>query len=82
MSRVVHPGSKIRILIFYPSRIQGSKRHRIPDPDPQHWLKLGTNRFFIPVLLFRNNFVPSPEPTIEIIPDLDQGPDPTLKLGT
>jgi hypothetical protein len=18
-------------------RIQGSKRHRIPDPDPQHW---------------------------------------------
>jgi hypothetical protein len=25
-----HPGS----------RIQGSKRHRIPDPDPQHFLKL------------------------------------------
>jgi hypothetical protein len=24
------------ILIFYPSRIHGSKRHRIPDPDPQH----------------------------------------------
>jgi hypothetical protein len=22
------------------SRIQGSKRHRIPDPDPQHWLNL------------------------------------------
>ncbi len=22
------------------SLIQGSKRHRIPDPDPQHWLKL------------------------------------------
>ncbi len=21
------------------SRIQGSKRHRIPDPDPQHWEK-------------------------------------------
>ncbi len=21
---------------FYPSRIRGSKRHRIPDPDPQH----------------------------------------------
>jgi hypothetical protein len=31
----VYPGS--RILIFYPSRIQGSKRHRMPDPDPQHW---------------------------------------------
>ncbi len=30
--------SRIRILIFYSSRIQGSKRHRIPDPDPQHCL--------------------------------------------
>ncbi len=28
--------SRIRMLTFYPSRIQGSKRHRIPDPDPQH----------------------------------------------
>jgi hypothetical protein len=30
--------SKIRILIFYhpESQIQGSKRHRVPDPDPQH----------------------------------------------
>ncbi len=36
--RVVHPGtgSRIRILTIYPSRIQGSKRQRIPDP--QHWL--------------------------------------------
>jgi hypothetical protein len=30
--------SQIRILIFYPSRIPESKRHRIPDP--QHWLEL------------------------------------------
>jgi hypothetical protein len=22
------------------SRIQGSKRHRIPDPDPQHWINI------------------------------------------
>jgi hypothetical protein len=36
MIRVVHSGSRIRMLTFYPSRIQGSKRHRIPDPDPQH----------------------------------------------
>jgi hypothetical protein len=30
--------SRIRILIFYPSRIPdpGVKRHPIPDPDPQH----------------------------------------------
>jgi hypothetical protein len=46
MIRVVHTGSgsPIQILIFtHPgSRIQRSKRHRIPDP--QHWLKL--NPFF------------------------------------
>jgi hypothetical protein len=37
MIRVVHPGSRsrIRILTFYPSRIQGLKGHRIPDLDPQ-----------------------------------------------
>jgi hypothetical protein len=29
--------SRIRILIFFPSRIQGSKRHLIPDP--KHWKK-------------------------------------------
>ncbi len=28
--------SRIRILTFYPSRIQGSKRHKVLDPDPQH----------------------------------------------
>ncbi len=28
----------IRILIFYPSRIPGSKRHRIPDPDSQSYI--------------------------------------------
>jgi hypothetical protein len=31
-----HPGYRIRIPTFYPSRIPGSKRQRIPDPDPQH----------------------------------------------
>jgi hypothetical protein len=50
MIRIVHPGSGSRTAIlifypsripdrdpdFYPSRIQGSKRHRIPDPDLQH----------------------------------------------
>ncbi len=36
-SRKYDPGcsSRIRILTFYPSRIQGSKRHRIPYTDPQ-----------------------------------------------
>ncbi len=39
MIRVVHPGSRIRMLTFsHPgSRIQGVKKHPIPDPDPQHW---------------------------------------------
>ncbi len=31
MIRDAHPGSRIRILIFYPSRISGSKRHRDPE---------------------------------------------------
>jgi hypothetical protein len=35
-SRTYNPGClfRIRILIFYPSRIQGSKRHQILNPDP------------------------------------------------
>jgi hypothetical protein len=43
MIRVVHPGSRIRIQTFtHPGyRIQGSKRPRIPDSDPQHWLLPG-----------------------------------------
>ena len=27
---------------YYGSRIQGSKRHQTPDPDPQHWFVVGT----------------------------------------
>jgi hypothetical protein len=38
-SRKYDPGCSIWILIFYPSRIQGSKRHRIPDTNPQHCKK-------------------------------------------
>ncbi len=36
MIRDEHPGSGSRILIFYPSRIPGSKRHQIPDQ--QHFV--------------------------------------------
>ncbi len=38
-SKKYDPGclSWIRMLTFYPSRIQGSKRHPIPDPEPQHY---------------------------------------------
>ncbi len=41
-SQKYDPGcsSRIWILTLYPSRIPGSKRHRIPDPDPQHCLSL------------------------------------------
>ncbi len=31
--------SQIRDLIFHPSRIHGSTRHRIPNPDPQYCIK-------------------------------------------
>jgi len=37
MIRVVHPRSGS--WYFYPSRIQRSKRHRIPNPDQQHRLR-------------------------------------------
>jgi hypothetical protein len=36
MIRVVNPGSGFHFLPILDPRIQGSKRHRIPDPDPQH----------------------------------------------
>ncbi len=38
-------GSRNRILIFSPSRIQGSKRHRIPDPQNCFYLLYG--QFFL-----------------------------------
>jgi hypothetical protein len=40
-SEIRDPGSEIRDpeKNYSGSRIQGSKRHRIPDPDPQHYLK-------------------------------------------
>ncbi len=56
MIRVVHPGSRIWMLTStHPgSRIQGSKRHRIPDPDPQHCMKdliLQCNMTFVKLYL-------------------------------
>ncbi len=33
------PDSGSGSFFCHPSRIQGSKRHRILDPDPQHWQK-------------------------------------------
>ncbi len=56
-SRKYDPGcsSRIRILTFCPSRIQGFKKHRIPDPDPQHWLEL-----CLPSLIPRNWVCVSP----------------------
>jgi hypothetical protein len=41
MIRVVHPESRIQMLTFFHpvSRIQGSKRRPIPDPDPQHCIQ-------------------------------------------
>ena len=40
------PGSEIRDpeKTYSGSRIQGSKRHRIPDPDPQHWKQLKNSK--------------------------------------
>ncbi len=40
MIRFFHPGSGSCFFTHPGSRIQGSKGHRIPNPDPQHWLLL------------------------------------------
>ncbi len=42
--------------------IQGSKRHRIPDPDPQHWLPVPPYRYRLchtssPIPVFRSTMV-------------------------
>jgi hypothetical protein len=39
MIRVVHPGSRIRMLTDPGSRGQKGTQSRIPDQDPQHWLQ-------------------------------------------
>ncbi len=49
--RIPDPGSRIQIFIFYPSQIQGSKRHWIPDQDLQHW--------YFAVIFERCHFKPS-----------------------
>ncbi len=52
-SGIRDPGSEIRDpeKIYSGSRIQGSKRHRIPDPDPQHWLQNFFYKFYSDSLL-------------------------------
>jgi hypothetical protein len=47
------PRSGNRKKTYSGSRIQGSKRHRIPDPDPQHWLvqSFNSNSWFKPSIL-------------------------------
>ncbi len=57
--RDVNPGSRIKIRIFsHPgSRIQGSKRHRIPDPDQQHCFKQ-SNCFYLHILVLSLPHIP------------------------
>ncbi len=43
-SRISDPGSGCWLSTHPGSRIQGSKRHRIPAPDPQHCLSLGLHK--------------------------------------
>jgi hypothetical protein len=54
-SGIRDPGSEIRDpeKTYSGSQIQGSKRHRIPDPDPQHCkiYKLNSNNIVGKILL-------------------------------
>jgi hypothetical protein len=51
MIRVVHLGSRIRMLTFSHPGSRGQKgtqsRIRIPDPDPQHCVKLAVIKPFV-----------------------------------
>jgi len=49
-------GSGIRKKTYSGSQIQGSKRHRIPDPDPQHWMIL-KNKYKIYAYLSRQHWL-------------------------
>ncbi len=40
------------------SRIQGSKRHRIPDPDPQYWFKEESKKQYSRIWSQFRDFVP------------------------
>jgi hypothetical protein len=55
------PGSEIQDpeKTYSGSRIQGSKRHRIPDPDPQHWVPAPVSYSYLICLV--NIFLSSPE---------------------
>jgi hypothetical protein len=47
------------------SRIRGSKRHRIPDPDPQHWVPPSSST--VAVLHYSGSvtFGPDPDPALD-----------------
>jgi hypothetical protein len=67
MIQDVHPGSgsRIRILVIYPSRIPGSKRHRISDSDPQHWFQVAQPNGHFEHVEGRHTFpLPAPHPHI------------------
>jgi hypothetical protein len=49
--RVVHPGSRCWLSTHPGPRFQGSNRHRIPDPDPQHCTCLWITDWY-PTLFF------------------------------
>jgi hypothetical protein len=62
MIRVVHPGSRIRMLTFYPSRIPDPGVKEDPDPqqcpEPNHFAASGfaLNSSFFGPLLGTSNF--------------------------
>jgi hypothetical protein len=52
MIRVVHPGSGFHFLPILDPRIQGSKRHRIPDPQhcPYYMISKGSRQESLKIL--------------------------------
>ncbi len=53
VSEFFHPGSRIDFFPQPGSRIQGLKKHRISDSDPQHFLWPYINVFLEPTVLLK-----------------------------
>jgi hypothetical protein len=61
-----YPRSRIRNKPFLDPGSQGSKRHRILDPDPQHWKKGRTKNLFL-YLLFCSCWIVDQRSGMEVI---------------
>jgi hypothetical protein len=83
MIQAVHPGSRSRFFTHPGSRIQGSKRLRVFDPDPQHCLKqcFGSRSRFDLALLDPDHMDVDQDPAFHFDADPDPASQKESQLG-